>query len=460
MNVRHALSIVGALGLLAGTSLADTTAPFAQSFESPWVIGDPITASGGGGIVAPTAVPAQVLSGAGSRSLIVSNDTMTLDMRNSSYTNVWIQIYARPVKGGSDPTVTGATGAFYINGAGQVRARAGAGWTTIGSGFTATDRYYGFIVHANYETDTYDIYANGFDDGPGFKSTMTLLNSAPLAFISAGDTLDNVQVQSGDRAFVDAVAVSRAFQVPGRADSVEVYEHVATNRAAADFQMPAYSAAYTAPGSQKTLTGALGNDILSGLFTGDILKVYSANSWGYNEYGISAGNFTTTGFGTPGAEAPSSMSISTMTSLMLDQADVRPDTFGFYPYSNAVVVAVEGEIQSASPDVTEQFILNGTISQPQGWTALNWSAPSTDSAINSLPFNSTAQLKDGDFMFISLPGSPNAWTVYEWQESPEGAATGFWFKRIGSIPVDPIPAGANMWVKRGDEGHATVTIIH
>jgi len=443
MNVRHALSIVGALGLLASTSLAATTAPYSQSFEGSWAP-DAHWAAGGGGTVATSA--SAVLTGAGSQGLIVSNDIATLDVVDSSYTNVWIQIYARPVKGSGVPSVSGAKGAFYINTLGQVVANDGGVWTVIGSGYSA-DQFYGFIIHADGHSDTYDIYATA----NGFKSTMTKLNGAPMSMISAMSTLDSVQVQSGDRAYVDAVAVSRAFQSAGEADSIEVYEHSASSTVLQEFQMPAYSAAYTVPASAKTLGGRLGNDIKSGLVNGDQIYVWSENMWGYNQYVVSANNLTVDG-DTPGAEAISSMPILTMTSLQIDPIGGRGTTFGFYPYSNVTVVALEGEIQSGASGITETFDLNGTGAQPQGWTALNWS---DNTAIVDLPFNDVANFDDGDFMFLSTPASPNSWTVYEWEEG-----SGYWFRRVGAIPIDPVPSGANMWVKRKDSGQATVNVNH
>jgi len=444
MNVRHALSIVGALGLLVSTSLAATTAPYSQSFEAAFPP-DAHWGAGGGGTVESSA--SAVLANAGSSGLIVSNDIATLSIAQSSYTNVWIQIYARPVKGSGTPTVTGASGAFYINSAGHVMANDAGVWTDIASGYSA-DQYYGFIVHADYTSDTYDIYATA----NGFKSTMTLLNTGVvLNFISGNPaTLDNVKVQSGDRAYVDAVAVSRAFQGTGEADSIEVYEHSASSTSLQDFQMPAYSEAYTAPASAKTLGGRLGDDIKSGLVNGDQIYVWSGNNWGYNQYAVSGNNLTVDG-DTPGAEVPSSMPVYTMTSLQIDQANVRGTTFGFYPYSNVTAVAVAGEVQTGT-GVTEDFELNGTTAQPQGWTALNWS---DNTPIASLPFNDTDNFTDGDFMFLSTPGNPNSWTVYEWQEP-----TGYWFRRVGAIPIDPIPSGANMWVKRQDAAQAAVSITH
>jgi hypothetical protein len=446
MNVRHALSIVGALGLLASTSLAATTAPYSQSFEGSWAP-DAHWAAGGGGTVATSA--SAVLANAGSQGLIVSNDIATLSVAPSSYTNVWIQIYARPVKGSGNPTVTGASGAFYINSSGRLIANDGGSWTDIAGGFS-DDQYYGFVVHANYTSDTYDIYSTPNE----FKSTLTLVNTNVVLNFIAGDpaTLDNVKVQSGDRAYVDAVAVSRAFQGTGEADSIEVYEHSASSTVLQEFQMPAYSGAYTDPASNKTLGGKLGNDIKSGLVDNDKIYVWSANSWGYNQYFLDSGVIARHGL-TPGAELPSAMTVNTMTSLQIDQTDIRGTTYGFYPYSNLVAVAVEGEVQQDT-GVQEDFELNGTTAQPQGWTALNWS---DNTPIDELPFNNVANFTDGDFMFLSTPANPNSWTVYEWQEQ---GLSGYWFRRVGAIPIDPIPSGANMWVKRQDPDPAPVTIIH
>jgi hypothetical protein len=252
---------------------------------------------------------------------------------------------------------------------------------------------------------------------------------------------------------VDAVAVSQAFQGTGEADSIEVYEHSAVSTNLQEFQMPAYSAVYADPAvpANKTLGGRLGNDIKSGLVNGDQLYVWSENAWGYNQYEyVAANNALAVEGDTPGAEVPSSMPILTMTSLQIWPIVGRGTTFGFYPYSNVTVVAVEGEIQAGASGVTESFELNGTLAQAQGWTALNWSSDNTP--IVNLPFNDAA-FTDGDFMFLSTPTDPNAWTVYEWQTPGD-----YWFRRVGAIPIDPIPSGANMWVKRQAAGQSTVNV--
>lgn len=452
MNVRQALRMVGAFGLLAGSSLAATTLPYAQGFEDGW----PADGHWSGSGVAVAAPAENLLPGAGTKALLIDNDTATLSVDAAQDNkNVWIQVYAKPVRGDelSPPAIADAAGAFFISNDGRLVARNGGVWETFGTaGDFPAGQYYGFIVHAKFNgsgSGTYDIYKT--TETAPYKTPMTLVNPTPLVFntASASTKLSAVKIQSGNPAVVDAVAVSRASIDPGTtADRVAVYEH--RYRAdATEFTLPAYSDRYKVDAAARSLTGAVGLDILSGLLADDKLIVWTGA--GQQEVAVSGGAFTT----------PPAVEIGTMTSMLIrnDQlpAGSRNDTFGFYAYQQSEVVAVGGVLNEAgAQDFQESCELNGT-GQENGWTALNPSLPAdTDINSASFPFNDPADFDDGDFLFISLDDTPNSWTVYEWEASP-----GYWKKRLGSIPVNPVPTGANMWVKRlSDPLPATVTITY
>lgn len=446
MNVRQAWCTGAVIGLLAasGAGYAATTLPYAQNFEGAfpdahWVVG-------GGGTVGTSA--SAVKTGAGTQGLIVSNDTVTLDVQDATYNNAWIQIYARPVKGASDPTVSGVNGAFYITTAGQLKAYSGGVWVNVGgeTQFSAPT-YYGFIIHADYENDEWDIYTTAGD----YKTDMVKLNGAALEFTLPATHLDEVIVESGDRAYIDAVAVSRAYDAAGSNTRVAVHEHASSATPEAQFTLPAYSASYTAS-TNKTVGGQIGNHIRSGLVNGDKLLVWSAmQPDGFSDFRVVAGVFDPSAGSTP--SATSGEPIYTMTSLKLDQNNTRSDTFGFYPYVNTTVLALDGAIQPSASGSAETLVLNGigggAGQHLEGWTALNYSSEDT---VNTLIFNSPANFTANDEIFISMPSTPNSWTWYRWN----GTA---WQRRTGGTQPT-IPAGANMWVKRQAAAPANVPVVY
>ncbi len=440
MNVRKTVSVVVVLSVLLGglSAHAATALPYAQSFEGGYPADAHLTDTASG-IVAASAAAA--LTGAGTQGLIVSNDTVTLDINNAAYDNAWIQVYMRPVKGATDPDVSGQTGAFYINSTGQLRARNGGVWENVGAdGAFLADQYYGFIVHADYGTDTYDIYSNNGT----FKGNMTRLNGAPLAFISAAATIDNVSVQSGERAFIDALAVSRAFQSAGQSTRVAVYHHQSSNTAEREFQLPAYSFDYTSPASARTIGGRLGNDILSGLVDGDLILLWTTNTFGFAGYEVDGGAFNHILYqGGQSLHEP----VYTMSRVLIDQNNSRSDSFGFYPYTHTTVLALEGDIQSSAAGSSEIIYLNGTDQHPQGWTGLSFNE---SMPVGDLPFNAPANFSVNDDLYVSLPSAPNNWSWYRWNGSQ-------WVKRTGPI-TGSIPPGANMWVKRQSADMAVVEV--
>lgn len=452
MNVRQALSMVGAFGLLAGSSLAATTLPYAEGFEDGVPL-DPANWSSSGTIAASS----DTLTGAGTKALSIVNATVTLGVDAlQDNKNVWIQVYAKPVRGSasSPPAIGDASGAFFVSNEGQLVARDHShqdGWRTLGAeGEFPVGQYYGFIVHAKFNGSgggTYDIYKTTGD----YKSPMVLMNDSPMTFNNAATStkLTAVKIQSGEAAVVDAVAVSKANIDPGTTvDTVAVYEH--HNSGIVDeFQLPAFSERYAVNDAARQLDGALGFDILSGLVGGDILKVWNGTT--HEGHTVGAGP----AFSSPGVE------IGLMTSMMIQYGDdQRVDTFGFYPYVAADVMAVDGVVnESSTVDFPETVVLNGNQTQG-GWTPLNPTLPA-DTALDSpaFPFNDTDVFDNGDFLFISLDDTPNSWTVYEWEE--DFGIPHFWKKRIGTILVNPVPTGANMWVKRlTDENNVSVVIGH
>ena len=127
MKIKHALNIVSVLTVLAfgaiSANSATTALPFADGFESGFDgsgSGVWLTNSSGDHIVSATAAAA--ISGGGAAGLLVSNATVTLDITDATYANVWLQVYAQPVAGDDDPSVSSVSGAMPASRWGCVKA--------------------------------------------------------------------------------------------------------------------------------------------------------------------------------------------------------------------------------------------------------------------------------------------------------------------------------------------------
>lgn len=450
MKVRMAIS--GVLSLLVagvGASWASVPLPFADSFET-WPSSWSIT---GGGTATNTGTA--ITGSTGTKALVIDNATATLAVTPSSYENVWIQIYAKPVQGAPDSEPTpgaNVNGAFYITTSGQLKAFSGGSWVNVplagSTRFSNPSIWYGFIVHADYLSHTWDIYTTT----GAYKTNMVLLNTdGPLTFSngSVDGALSSVVVESGNAASVDAVAVSRTFNTykPGSTgDKVAVYEHPATNGIGIkrDFELPIYAALYA--GTPNNQVGdIIGNDIASGLLTNDTLFVYKGNPTGFDEFVIPS-----LASGRLGARPNSELTtpVKSFTALKLKVLFGRDQTFSFFPYTNANVVVENGAYVTGGSHPSETMTLNGKGSEgsgagqeERGFTALNAAATVR---LADLPFNNPpddpSALGVGDFMYVSSPSSPNAWSVYKWNGTS-------WVKLSGS-GIDPLPSGGNMWVKR------------
>ncbi|MDA0577937.1 MAG: hypothetical protein O3B24_07555 [Verrucomicrobia bacterium] len=460
MNIRTTLMIVGVLGGVAAvgsTSVASTTLPYAQGFESGFSLGDPLTDVGSGTAVA---VGGAEKTGAGDQGLRITNKKVTLAVDPvPQYDNVWIQVYIKPAKAGAldpDPTsVTSAnaSGALYITSTGQLKVFTSSGWGNVGGPTQFSgDLYYGFIIHANYATDTWDLYSTS----GAYKSAMTKLVSN-LAFSTLATALSSVVVESGNQADIDALAVSRGFTAVGTSDDkVAVYEHAAgATPPLQDFTLAAYASRYTSPADAKSVSGALGNDILSGLVNGDDLYVWNVND-AFAIYRVNSGAFYDPPQ-SPTAPDENLMYIYSNTRLMIDPANSRPQTFGFYPYVNTTVYAIGGTIQPTAAGQTESFALNGISGPRSGFTALTWPETDTfaDLPIKDGPGDSPDRLTQGDRLYVAAPSTPNAYAEYWWNN-----AANAWYRFNGQPASGSIAPGSSMWVKRQAGIDASVTVTH
>ncbi|MDA0989825.1 MAG: hypothetical protein O3A51_03640 [Verrucomicrobia bacterium] len=421
-------------------AIAATDIPYAEDFNSGWAEDADPWSDSNTGIVTDDASAA--LDGAGG--LIVSNDTVVLDITDATYSEAWIQVYANPVAGDSDPSPAGVSGSFYVTTGGVLRAYTGS-WVTVASGLP-TGTYLGFTVHADYTSDTWDLY---YTSG-GYTSSMAKANSAPLPFTAPASVLETVSIESGERAYVDAIAVSPAYNNIGDlSDSpANVIAIELATTAQVDFELQIYSDIYTnETPDQDLVSSAVGNDLLSGMVDGDELVVLTTTNANADQYEVNAGAwFRDTD--TLDAQQPTAKEILISTRLQLDLDNARSTTWAFLGYNTAL--AVQSKATGAATGYQETFVLNGTGNNG-GFTACEWAE--AESNPNNLGFTN-AHLDTGDYLYVQV-GDTGAWRRYIWNA---GASE---FRLSGVTATDPVPAGARCWVQRRTSATpANFTVTH
>jgi|GEM_PF-5639984 len=431
------------LVILGGRTWAAATLPFADGFEGgSWSPSDPWSASGG--LVDDTTVE----KFAGSYGCIVSNASLTLGITPDTYSNVWIQFYAKPATGDDDPEVSNVSGAFYLNSNGKIRVYDTNGWTDAGSVTFTPGQWIGLVVHVDYGQRTWDLYY--WKTGAG-GNTLMRLNSTPFRFPEgASNNLFSVVVESGNAAYLDAVAVSRAFrsiQEGGHSPAyVRAYEFPAsfdTNK----FNLPVYSSLYTNAGGNN-LVGAVGMDLFAGLRPNDEIILYEAvNNWG--GYRVTGSGWANSSANPPNIDY-TVRTIEPTDVIRLDRHTSSAASWGFFAYDSAITV--EGEKQPTSPPYQMQLSLYGTSGGHSGFTALNW--PREEASLNSGTFPITdaggANLSQGDRLYKANPATPDTYREFWWDDNAKK------WMRGNNVSSEAVPGAANMWIKRQASGAATV----
>lgn len=388
----------GAL-LVCKVAMGAAALPYGEQFSGSWSpTSDPWSAVQTEGTVSAN-TGSTALSG--TYGVAISNASLTLSVApnpSDQHTNVWLQVYAKPQAGASDPTITdNVTGAFYLKGDGSVRVLEANGatnrWISGGSiGTVDGNTWYGFLVHADYGAQKWELYYNA-----GYGTNYAKLVGNIGFGVSATNKLSSMTVECGQLTCVDAVAVTRAFgavtaSTPANVKPKEYAAPLSTN----DFQLPVYSDIYTNSG-ENTLNGRLGKELGAAMHTGgDTLKVYGPVS----QFTVYTWDNTANGWS-------GSATITPLTQMQLDVPGTG-SKWGFYPYNTAMVV--EGVENPLAPPLTVTNYLYGTLGGHNGYTALTW--PGSTVAINDVAFpihNPSASLVRGDLLFVetSTPGRYN-----------------------------------------------------
>ena len=452
---KQTILALGAVAVLcvSGTAFAAVDLPYADTFDSITLGGD-YTQGGGPGTI--TADATEPLPGGGANSLCISNTTLNLAITSGKYSNVWIQVYAKPVTGSADPTVSAVSGAFFVQETtGIVRVWDGATWED--SGTVTPDTWVGFLVHVDHTANKWDLYAN---NGTFLADAAKIASNLDIG--GSEDDLVEFSVQSGDAGYIDALALGVGGETVTGASPGSVAVTTFSNTNIYEFVLPVYAGAWT---SSRKLDGAVGTALISGLTARDEVQ-FAGNGlalWDVYNVSIPAKRF----FIKEGAAPlPSDKDVFENTKILVDLAYNRSPavTYGFFPYSTGSYLAEDGVTQAPAAGQSIDLIVNGkgVVAAGQnvgGWTGTKWN---DTTLIENLPFNDD-ELVHGDKCFIASPGNPNAFAEYWYNEDPNrtvDGSVGIWMSNNNDADGTSVPAGSKIWLQRQtDDSGQTVQYV-
>lgn len=396
-------------------ALADVTVPYADGFENGlntntvWNLSTNNTGSGASSATAQTTTKLT-----GSYGLKLTNVNCFLNVLESqNYTNIWVQVYAKPAFFADEPTLSDVTAAFYVSSNGTLRAYARTnavdGWTNLTSSMPA-DSWIGFAAHIHYSNQTWDL----FYTTNGYGTTMRRANGAPMAFVSsASNRLYGVSIESEPIAYVDAVAVSLA-STTNAASTTNV---LSQERAAGTNTTRSYSGIpprnYTAGDDSTIVYGSLGNDMKQGLNNGDEILVYYTNGW--NRYQLNGGSWQF-------MSGISNLQI-TATMGLLTIRGASSNVFAFYP-----------NMQRATP--ADPTLYGTNNSNMAGWNLLSWPylESRTANSVKGWGFSSALL---GDMIYIK---NNNRYVKLWWDTSSGGR-----WKQSAAVSGYSLSSGQSFW---------------
>jgi len=416
--------MVVAVGLLAlGGAYATEELPFVEGFESgSWPAAD-WTQSGSG-----TAVVNTASAKAGTYGLQVTNTTVNVavDDGGSSYTNVWIQILAKPGAWYNTPAVpTDVSAAFYVTTGGVVRVYTNDAWGDL-AGTVPTDAWLGFAAHLDYDAKTWDLYVDTAPDGD--NDTFQRIGQGLAMDSSPSGELHQVSIETEALAYVDAVAGSPAYVTVAAAGSD--YNNLMTVATRKGLEEDVIPNAGTHDSSDDLLTVRLGDDLLSGVQVGDSLTFTDTNLQDHT-YNVIAGPDWA---GAGGGEDPiGSFNWTVNKGGTLDRSGTSTDAYAFLGYN------------TLQDEPAGTYYLAGTDAAAKGWNqlanAMQNGARATHAAIAAMfpspNHGDEIWIWNGRY-YIMMKYLGSTWSV---AQGSLPARTPFWYwrKTTGAVAWTPTP---------------------
>ena len=402
---------------------AAATLPHSEGFESGWSSANPWSDSGSGSVASDSSTSAE-----GSASAKIDQHVLIFSADDSeNYTNIWIQIFGKPVPSEDAPTVSGVSGAWCVTTSGLLRAYTSAGWETVKTG-VPTNQWLGFMVHLDYGNTNWDIYYTA----GSVLAPMELVNASGMGFPAGySNEFFTFEIESGSgAAYVDAFDATLGYF--GVEDTVESPDEV-LERDGIDLVtgggMAMTDLAQHFCAGNNTLGGPLGMILRAALEPGDRIMIYNPVSENFDIYTAGIPLWVEAGANDVVITATTGFWIDTVTSG-LDPL-VGEDT-----YMAACDVA-----DLAIPVAT----LNGT--GKTGWTALAW--PFTDTRqVNTSPgFGFATAVGDDAIMIYNT--ATRQYDMLRWRNE----TSEWWYQ--GSAAHQTLSEGQGFWYYRSTVADST-----
>lgn len=307
--------------------------PFRDGFENAAVTNSLLAGWHGFTNVGASIVSSEYVEAGGTRSMMISNGVVSLDFASDDGTNVWVQIFSKPVfaRPGVSPSIFKIhdVAQYYVTNGGVLWAQSAGTWQNLMSGIPE-NTWVGFAAHVDYGAEKWDLYVST-NAVPG--NNMVRANTAGgLDFMSGfGSTsMTNITIEIGANTnmFVDVIAASY-----GYTNLVAAYSNVvAQDRLVGktiSLARPPY--AYTNAAADDTLDGAMGVDLMRALGADDKIYIdYTNGIW--NLFFLESGTtWQSDGVGM----AAGDVHVQEATAMRVYKGTGR-DTVVFYPYGDII----------------------------------------------------------------------------------------------------------------------------
>ena len=272
---------------------------------------------------------------ADSKAMMVSSGGLTLAINDTTATNVFCQLYVKPVTCATDPdgVVDREAAAICVldRATSNLRVYAGSGWTnTTRIPTVPTNQWLGLAVHMDYTKTNWDLYVS---TNGNFALHMEKANPSPLPFntncTSTFFTALIITNESSATAYVDAVAISLSYtNCQSVFTNLAIFERLAGEEQPTSIPPYAYASADAnlGPGAQ------LGRDLSIGLMQSDKLRIFTTNQW--KEYKLTVDRTWQLSYGS-GALNGSDLTIGGAQGLIIVRQP-GSDTLAFYPYGGTM----------------------------------------------------------------------------------------------------------------------------
>lgn len=323
----------------------------------------------------------------GGQGIYLSNGLINITFASGDATNVWVQIYSKPVFASSDASPSVASnevGAYYVASSGVLRAYSGSAWSNLNAVIPG-NKWIGFATHLDYDAKKWDLYVstNGVYGDVMVRANKYGAMDFNTAATSSATCLTNfiIELAAETNMYLDVVAASYGYtNLVTTYSNVVAYDRIVGQSVAA--AMPPYN--YGSINSvTNTLDGQLGIDLKRGLTSNDVVYVSYTN--GLNKYALDAAML----WQGEGAIVASNLYINKSMGMQMKKVSGR-DTVVFYPF---------GEYGPASTNVIlVEGVNNPTV---EGWNFLA-SPFSTVRTPNhaTLNFGFNNDAADGDRIYL------------------------------------------------------------